>query len=57
MSEPNLSEPRTCRDCGTSYTLSGREQEFYAEMMSKDAEWRAPSRCKPCRDKRKASKN
>jgi len=42
-----------CTDCGTEFTFSAREQEFYAEKGFTNE----PKRCKVCRDKRKAEKN
>ncbi len=42
-----------CKDCGTEFVFTVREQEFYDKMGFKDE----PSRCKPCRDKRKAERN
>ncbi len=40
-----------CRDCGTSFTFTDGEQEFY---NSKNLS--APQRCKDCRNARKAQK-
>ncbi len=40
-----------CKDCGTDFVFTVREQEFYAEKGLRNA----PTRCKPCRDKRKMS--
>ncbi|TSC58359.1 MAG: hypothetical protein Greene041619_583 [Candidatus Peregrinibacteria bacterium Greene0416_19] len=37
-----------CRDCGSTFTFTGGEQEFYA---SKNLS--APQRCKTCRSARK----
>lgn len=42
-----------CTDCGTEFTFSAREQEFYAEKGFTNE----PKRCKACRDKRKAEKS
>lgn len=42
-----------CTDCGTEFTFSAREQEFYAEKGFTNE----PKRCKVCRDKRKAEKS
>jgi len=39
----------SCKDCGTQFTFTAREQEFYAEKGLRNA----PTRCKPCREKRK----
>ncbi|MFO1520035.1 MAG: zinc-ribbon domain containing protein [bacterium] len=39
----------TCKDCGGEFTFTAREQAFYAEKGLRNA----PTRCKPCRDKRK----
>ena len=43
----------TCRDCGAQFVFSAGEQAFYAERGFQNE----PSRCKPCRDARKASRN
>ena len=37
-----------CRECGTSFTFTEAEQEFYASKDLSD-----PQRCKPCRQARK----
>ena len=42
----------TCRDCGSEYTFTSGEQEFYTERGFSD-----PIRCKSCRDVRKAQKS
>ncbi len=39
----------TCKDCGTSFVFSVREQAFYAERGFENE----PQRCKPCREQRK----
>ena len=41
----------TCRDCGSTFTFTDGEQEFYA---SKNLS--APQRCKDCRNKRKSDR-
>ncbi|MBT3292884.1 zinc-binding protein [Candidatus Peregrinibacteria bacterium] len=41
----------TCRDCGSSFTFTEGEQEFYAQ---KDLS--APQRCKDCRQARKGQR-
>lgn len=41
----------TCRECGSAFLFSVREQEFYAEKGFRHA----PSRCKACRQARKAA--
>ncbi len=41
-----------CLDCGTEFTFTARDQEFYAEKGFTNE----PKRCKACRDKRKAEK-
>ena len=43
----------TCRDCGAQFVFTAGEQEFYAERGFQNE----PSRCKACRDARKASRN
>ena len=41
----------TCVDCGGTFLFSADDQEFYARKGFTNE----PKRCKPCRDKRKAS--
>ncbi|ADL08315.1 zinc-ribbon domain containing protein [Thermosediminibacter oceani] len=41
-----------CKDCGKEFVFTAGEQEFYAEKGFENE----PSRCKPCRDARKASR-
>ena len=41
----------TCVDCGSTFLFSADDQEFYARKGFTNE----PKRCKPCRDKRKAS--
>ena len=41
-----------CVDCGTEFTFSARDQEFYAEKGFTNE----PKRCKDCRDKKKNEK-
>lgn len=38
-----------CIDCGTPFTFTANEQEFYAQKGFSNE----PKRCKTCRDKRK----
>ncbi len=40
----------TCVECGSSFVFSERDQAFYGERGMT-----APKRCKPCRQRRKAS--
>ncbi|HEX5876028.1 MAG TPA: zinc-ribbon domain containing protein [Pyrinomonadaceae bacterium] len=40
----------TCSECGTSFTFTEREQEYYRERNLTH-----PKRCKPCRDARRAN--
>jgi len=40
-----------CADCGNDFVFPASEQEFFQKKGFTD-----PKRCKPCRDKRKASK-
>ena len=40
-----------CKDCGTDFVFTSKEQEFYAQKGFQNE----PTRCKPCRDSRKAS--
>jgi CxxC-x17-CxxC domain-containing protein len=42
-----------CRDCGTSFTFTAGEQEFYASKGLTNQ----PSRCPSCRSSRKLSRN
>lgn len=41
----------TCRDCGTTFTFTEGEQEFYASKQLS-----APQRCKDCRNQRKSQR-
>ena len=43
----------TCRDCGAQFVFSAGEQAFYAERGFQNE----PTRCKSCRDARKATRN
>ncbi len=40
----------TCVDCGTTFSFSAQEQEFFSSKG-----YSSPKRCKPCRQARKAS--
>ncbi|MDL2206005.1 zinc-ribbon domain containing protein [Eubacteriales bacterium OttesenSCG-928-N13] len=42
-----------CRDCGNEFVFTSGEQAFYAEKGFQNE----PTRCKECRDARKASRN
>ena len=42
----------TCRDCGTTFTFTSGEQEFYASRGFDNP----PGRCPPCRAARKAER-
>jgi uncharacterized Zn finger protein len=42
----------TCKDCGSKFTFTAGEQEFFKEHNYSD-----PVRCKACRDKAKADHN
>ena len=42
----------TCRDCGTTFTFTEGEQEFYAQKG-----YTEPSRCSDCRAAKKAARN
>ncbi len=42
-----------CKDCGTEFAFTVREQEFYAERGFAEE----PKRCKACRDAKKAARN
>jgi len=48
MADKNL----TCRDCGTTYTFTEGEQEFYAQKGYSE-----PVRCPDCRAAKKAARN
>lgn len=41
-----------CKDCGVDFTFTAGEQEFYVEKGFENE----PTRCKECRDKKKAEK-
>jgi hypothetical protein len=41
-----------CKDCGTEFVFTVKEQEFYKEKGLEND----PKRCKACRDKRKQEK-
>ena len=43
----------TCRDCGTAFTFTSGEQEFYAQKGFENE----PTRCPECRQARKAGRN
>ena len=43
----------TCRDCGTEFTFTSGEQEFYAEKGFTNE----PTRCTNCRQARKQNRN
>ena len=45
-------ETRVCRDCGTVFGLDSGEIRYYEEHNL-----HLPTRCKVCREKRKADKN
>lgn len=50
---PSLQEGDTllsCCDCTTEFVFTAREKEFYASKELND-----PKRCKPCREKKKAT--
>jgi len=42
-----------CKDCGNEFVFTAGEQAFYAEKGFMNE----PTRCKACRDARKASRN
>ena len=41
----------TCKDCGTEFIFSGREQQFFAEKGFANQ----PQRCRDCRQARRTS--
>jgi CxxC-x17-CxxC domain-containing protein len=43
----------TCADCGSPFTFTSNEQQFYAERGFTNE----PKRCKDCRDKRKSGRD
>ena len=43
----------TCRDCGSEFTFTAGEQEFYAQKGFDNQ----PTRCPDCRRQRKAQRN
>ncbi len=42
-----------CKDCGAEFVFTAGEQEFYAEKGFQNE----PTRCRACRQARKASRN
>ena len=42
-----------CVDCGSDFTFTVRDQEFFAKQ---NPPFNDPKRCKPCRDVKKQSK-
>ncbi len=50
----NMYEDKTlvCKDCGAEFVFTAGEQEFYAEKGFQNE----PTRCKACRQARKASR-
>ena len=42
-----------CKDCGSEFVFTVGEQEFYEEKGFENE----PTRCKECRDKKKAERN
>lgn len=43
----------TCKDCGTGFTFTIREQQFYSEKGFENE----PQRCRDCRNARKAQRS
>lgn len=43
----------TCADCGSPFTFTSNEQQFYSERGFTNE----PKRCKDCRDKRKSGRD
>jgi hypothetical protein len=43
----------TCSDCGTTFTFTAGEQEFFASKGFTNQ----PKRCRPCRDSKKVQRN
>ena len=43
-----------CVDCGTEFTFTEGEQNFFQEKFGDG--FNHPKRCKPCREKKKAAK-
>ena len=43
----------TCSDCGTTFTFTAGEQEFFASKGFTNE----PKRCRPCRDTKKAQRS
>lgn len=48
MSEEFVDQEKTCRDCSEKFVFTAGENRFFAEKG-----FNPPTRCKPCRDKRK----
>ena len=40
-----------CKECGFEFVFTANEQEFFAQR-----EFREPTRCKTCRDRRKEAR-
>lgn len=43
----------TCKDCGSTFIHTVKDQQFYAEMGFANE----PVRCRDCRDKKKSERN
>ena len=52
VSRGNLTYQQVCKDCGAEFVFTAGEQEFYAEKGFQNE----PTRCKACRQARKASR-
>ena len=47
----------TCRDCNKPFTLTAKDQAFFARMTDDQGNpFKNPTRCKPCRDLKKAER-
>jgi hypothetical protein len=47
----------TCRDCQRPFTLTAKDQAFFASMTAENGDpFKNPVRCKPCRDLKKAQR-
>ena len=47
----------TCRDCNHPFILTAKDQAFFASMTDdQGTPFKNPTRCKPCRDIKKAQR-
>jgi CxxC-x17-CxxC domain-containing protein len=53
LGAPVIDKTLTCKDCGTQFEFTVRDQQFYAEKGFENE----PQRCKSCRAQRKTSRS